>query len=304
MTAATFDTTSSAQPVAQNVDSGDRLSFTLFVAAAVHALIIFGITFKLDSGNKIAPTLNITLATHNTQKTPEKADFLAQYNQEASGTADKVKELTVQEQAELQDTQIRDISYAPQQKAQQESIAEKLLITSENTSSHKVAVDKQTNRENETKKEKQGEMVDTPLLDPEFASLQAKLDKLKQDLARQPRVRRLTSVSTKASYDAAYLNQWAQKVEQVGNKNFPEAALREEIFGDLRLSVMLLPNGRVENIEILQSSGHSILDEAALQIVKLASPFPSFPREIRLNADKLEIIRTWRFEITGLSTSR
>ncbi|MFL0811372.1 MAG: energy transducer TonB [Agarilytica sp.] len=304
MATATADTFANGQPGVQQADSGDRLSFTLFVAVAVHAILIFGITFKLDSGNKIAPTLNITLATHDTKVTPEKADFLAQYNQQASGTAEQVKELTVQERAELQDTQIRDISYAPQEKAQKESLAEKHLITTKNTSTHTIADDSKTNRENQTKKEKEGDILNTPLLDPEFSSLQAKLDKLKQDLARQPRIRRLTSVSTKASHDAAYLNGWAQKVEAVGNKNFPEAALRERIFGNLRLSVMLLPNGRVENIEILQSSGHGILDEAALQIVKLASPFPSFPREVRLNTDKLEIIRTWRFEITGLSTSR
>jgi protein TonB len=69
------------------------------------------------------------------------------------------------------------------------------------------------------------------------------------------------------------------------------------------MSVLLRPDGSVEMIEVLQSSGHQILDDAALQIVKLSSPFPRFPKEITRNADKLEIIRTWRFEITGLSTN-
>ena len=162
-----------------------------------------------------------------------------------------------------------------------------------------------TDAKEEVNKERIGQELDTPLIDPEFASLQAKLDRLKQDLAKQPRIRRLTSVSTKASYDALYLNDWAQKIEAVGNKNFPEAALRDEIFGSLRMSVLILPNGAVEDIEILQTSGHVVLDEAAMHIVKLSSPFKPFPREIKKNTDKLEIIRTWRFEITGtLKTTR
>ncbi len=288
-----------------DIDSGDRLSFTIFLAAAIHAIIIFGVTFTIDSGNKVAPTLNITLATHDSKKPPEKADFLAQYNQQASGTAETVKELTVKERAELADTRIRDINPSPQQKASEEKrLDKKQVLTSKQNSDKKIHSEKQTEHNNEASKKREGKEFDAPLINPEFASLRAKLDKLKQDLAKQPRIRRLTSVSTKASYDAEYLNAWAQKIEQVGNKNFPEAALRNEIFGSLRLSVLLSPSGTVEEVEILQSSGHSILDEAAVHIVKLASPFRSFPKEIRKKADKLEIIRTWRFEITGLKTTR
>ncbi|WP_086929588.1 energy transducer TonB [Agarilytica rhodophyticola] len=287
-----------------DIGSGDRLSFTIFIAAACHALIIFGITFSLDTGTKVAPTLNITLATHASKIPPKKADFLAQHDQQASGTSSEVKELTVKDQAQLNDVKIRDINPAPSQKATQKKEVETQIITTQNRSNQKISLQEKLDQKNESSEERIGENLDAPLIDPEFASLQAKLDRLKQDLARQPRIRRLTSVSTKASYDARYLNDWAQKVELVGNKNFPEAALREEIFGSLRMSVMILPNGTVENIEILQSSGHTILDEAATQIVKLASPFQPFPREIKQSTDKLEIIRTWRFEITGLKTTQ
>ena len=106
---------------ATDVGSGDRLSFTIFIAAAFHALIIFGIGFTVDRGNKVAPTLNITLATHDSQKAPEKADFIAQHNQEASGSSDEVKELTVRDQAKINDNRIRDISPNPQQRATQKT---------------------------------------------------------------------------------------------------------------------------------------------------------------------------------------
>lgn len=287
----------------QTVGSGDRLSFTFFIAAAFHALVIFGVTFSIDRGTKIAPTLNITLANHKSVKPPEKADFLAQNNQLASGTEQEVKELTIKELAELQDVQIREVSDIPQQKASVTKTAETRIITTTDAQ-RKVEQQTKTEDEDETSQEREGKEIDAPIVNPEFASLRAKLDQLKQELAKQPRIRRLTSVSTKASYDAQYLNEWAQKIEIVVNKNFPEAAIRDEIFGNLRMSVMILPNGAVENIEILQSSGHVILDEAAMQIVRLSAPFNPFPKEIRQNADKLEIIRTWRFEITGLKTSR
>lgn len=287
-----------------DIESGDRLSFTIFLAAAVHAIIIFGVGFSMDSGTVIAPTLNVTLATHDSRTPPDKADFIAQYSQLASGTAAEVKELTVKDRAEIQDTRIRDISPSPQRKAEEKSTLEQRVITTKSASEHKIHSQKSTEQANKTRVKQIGEEANTPLINPEFASLRAKLDRLKQDLAKQPRIRRLTSVSTRASIDAEYLNAWAKKISYIGNKNFPEAALKNRIFGQLRLSVMILPNGTVENIEILQSSGHSILDEAAILTVKLASPFKSFPREIRKTADKLEIIRTWRFEITGLKTTR
>ncbi len=286
------------------IDSSDRLSFTIFLAIAVHAVIIFGVGFTLNSGKKVAPTLNITLATHDAKTPPEKADFLAQHNQQASGTANEVKELTTKELALLQDVKIRDISPNPEQKAREKSVSETRVITTSENPNKKAPPHKKTSEDDDSSKKHIGEDVDTPLISPELASLQAKLDRLKQDLAKQPRIRRLTSVSTKASYDAAYLHDWADKVEFIGNKNFPKAALRDEIFGSLRLSVLILPDGTVEKVEILQSSGHSILDEASMHIVRLASPFNPFPREIRKSTDKLEIIRTWRFEITGLKTTR
>ncbi len=291
--------------IAADIDSysSDRITFTLFLAVALHAFLIFGINFNFDPGTTVAPTLNITLATHDALTPPEKADFIAQHNQAASGTESDVKELTVKDVAEIQDTRIRDVNPNPQQKSSQKQDIETRVITTASESSHQEFTRKTKQTNEEQSEERAGEDLDTPLIDPEFASLQAKLDHLKQELARQPRIRRLTSVSTKASYDAQYLNDWAQKIESVGNRNFPEAALREKIFGALRLSVLILPNGSVENIEILQSSGHTILDEAAMQIVRLSSPFQAFPREIRQSTDKLEIIRTWRFEITGLKTT-
>lgn len=284
--------------------SSDRITFTLFLATVIHGALIFGLDFTSDKGSKVAPTLNITLATHDALTPPEKADFIAQHNQEASGTESEVLELTTKDIATIQDIRIREVNPNPQQKASQQQIMETRTITTEANARHQQLTTQKQHLNNEQSETREGDELDTPLIDPEFASLQAKLDHLRQELARQPRIRRLTSVSTKASYDASYLNDWAQKIESIGNQNFPKAALREKIFGSLRLSVLILPDGSVENIEILQTSGHVVLDEAAMHIVRLSAPFQAFPKEIQKNTDKLEIIRTWRFEITGLKTTQ
>lgn len=283
-------------------ESTDRISFTLFLALAVHALLIFGVTFKTSSGDKIAPTLNITLATHKSEKAPEKADFLAQFDQQASGMETQARELTTVRQAEIADTLVRQVNPIAQQRKRSKTEINTQLITTSAKRSRQAPEPKSSEREVQ-QEEREGLAEDAPVTNTEYASLQAKLDRILEERAKQPRIRRLTSVATKSSYDAEYLNQWAEKIEFVGNHNFPESALRREIFGHLRLAVLLNPNGTIDQVEILQSSGHQVLDDAALQIVHLAAPFPPFPPEIRKEADKLDIIRTWRFEITGLSTA-
>jgi len=70
----------------------------------------FGITFTLSERDKAAPTLNITLATHASANEPDKADFLAQHNQEASGTETELKELTTTEIADVSDASINEIN--------------------------------------------------------------------------------------------------------------------------------------------------------------------------------------------------
>jgi len=281
---------------------GDRLSFTLFVAIAVHAMVIFGVGFTRESGQKIAPTLNVTLATHQDKSAPEKADFLAQHQQLASGTSDDTKELTTRKQADIADTRYREVNPLPQQKAVLENSAKTRLLSTQSEREHQTP--DPTDPENQLQKEKhEGEDADVRWVNPEVASLQATLDRQKQELAKKPRIRRMTSVSTETAADAAYIYRWQKHVESIGDKNFPREALNQQIFGSLRLAVTLDRFGRVVASDITQASGHGILDDAALQIVKLAEPFPPLPPEVLKDNDQLEIIRTWRFEITGLSTS-
>lgn len=280
--------------------TGDRLSFTVFLAIAVHAMIILGVSFGINHSQKAAPTLNITLATYQADKAPEEADYLAQHNQEASGTIDEAKELTAREYAEIAAPSIHEVNPAPHRKSTLQSQSEQQFVSASN-SDFKIRSPVKTD-DTDFDETLEAEEEDSPLINPEIASLRAKLDRMKQEFSKRPRIRRMTSVATKSSADAEYLNKWTQKVEAMGNHHFPQAAIDQRIFGSLRLSVLINDDGSVEKVEILKPSGFPILDQAALQTIRLAAPFEPFPAEIRKNAEQLDIIRTWRFEITGLRT--
>ena len=114
-------------------------------------------------------------------------------------------------------------------------------------------------------------------LNQELASLQAELDEQTRAYADQPRVRRLTAASAKQSVDAAYLLDWRQRLEAVGNKYYPQASVRYGIYGDVRLLVVILQDGSLEEIRVLSSSGYAVLDEAAIKIVRMAAPYSPFP---------------------------
>jgi len=284
-------------------NSSDRLSFTIFLAVAVHAMIIFGITFTLSERDKAAPTLNITLATHASANEPDKADFLAQHNQEASGTETELKELTTTEIADVSDASINEINPTPAQQASTPTERQKQSLLSTTAEANRKLTKLEAKNQQSEQILTESNRDSAEARSQKLASLQAKLSQQRQALAREPRITRHTSVSTKSSDEAAYYNYWSDKIIRVGNKNFPKEAIEKGIFGSLRLEVGVKTDGSVASIEITNTSGHSLLDEAARQIVKLAAPFNPLPPEIRKDTDIFVIYRTWNFEITGLSTS-
>lgn len=93
---------------------------------------------------------------------------------------------------------------------------------------------------------------------------------------------------------AQYVEDWRQKVERVGNLNYPQAA-KGRLYGSLVLTVAIRNDGSLERVELNRGSGHRLLDEAAQRIVKLAAPYAAFPDAIRRDTDIIEITRTWSF---------
>ncbi len=93
---------------------------------------------------------------------------------------------------------------------------------------------------------------------------------------------------------AQYVEDWRQKIERIGNLNYPAAA-RGRLYGSLVLTVIIKADGELKHVEVSRSSGQSLLDDAARRIVQLAAPYAKFPESIRRDTDELEITRTWTF---------
>lgn len=93
---------------------------------------------------------------------------------------------------------------------------------------------------------------------------------------------------------AQYVEDWRQKIERVGNLNYPTAA-RGRLYGSLVLTVVIKSNGELDKVELNRPSGQPVLDQAAIRIVRMAAPYAPFPEAIKRDTDVLEITRTWTF---------
>ena len=273
-------------------DERERFNFTMFLSVAVHGILIFGISFGAVQSTSEMPTLEITLAAHHSEIAPNRADFLAQANQLGSGSlaedAPAVAPISPF-QADYESTTLHAAQpMTPEQTAAQREGSTELVTTSANAR-------KQSNDALTVTDEGDAQVSTPDSSRLAIASLMAQLDSQVQEYARRPRRVVLTAAATQRSEDALYLDGWRRRIEAIGNLNYPDAARRQKLYGSLRLLVSILPNGSIQKTEILQSSGQAVLDQAALDIVMLASPYEPFPPELSKQADIVEIIRTWRF---------
>lgn len=282
--------------------SRERFGFTFFLSACVHAIIILGLGFTYLEEINSEPALEITMAQYRSELAPEDADFLAQENQIGSGVLDNTAAPSTPFQSDFHADTIQDVQPIPRAMEQVNPVQlqDKAVIASVQQEDQ---VRQQLDLEEVEEQLPVSENSSPEELSLAIASLQAQLDLRREEYAKRPRRYTISSASTKKSQDALYLDNWRRRIEAVGNLNYPDAARRQQLYGSLRMLVSILPNGDVADVQILQSSGQSLLDNAALEIVKLAAPFAPFPDAMRAEADILEIIRTWRFHEGNALTS-
>lgn len=273
-----------------SISSSDRLGFTLFIALMLHALIVLGVSFTPSekSQQRSLPSLDIILAQTKSDKAPEQVDFLAQLDQQGGGSSTEKAQPGAPMSA---NTPIDQDGFAT--KAQQ------AMTKSSSESSDKEFITQQEGDKkvvsNEQQKEvttnKQQPRTQTQL---KIAQLKAEIKKMRINYAKRPKTITLTA-ATKKAVEASYLSQWVKRIERIGNLNYPQSAIKQEINGSLRLNVTINSQGKVLNVRVSKTSGNSILDAAAKRIVKLAEPFQPFSTDLKKTADQIVIIRTWTF---------
>ncbi|ATX77994.1 MULTISPECIES: energy transducer TonB [Reinekea] len=280
------------------VGASDRLSFTLFLALALHAIVIFGISFSSRPVSSKSPTLDVTLSMHQSDDlvADADADFLADSNQQGSGTLTEKALLKSTEQADIEDNQIFHTIPTLTQLAYSElSLTNDRIITTTSPGTDRAVSNDAEQGDLDIPVQTDQAVVINNITD--VATLKALLDDSRQAYAKRPRVRTLTAVSTKRAVDANYIFDWLQKVERIGNQNYPESARNQRISGSVRLAVSINADGSLRSVLVTSSSGHSLLDQAAKQIVYLAAPYPAFSATMVEQYDVLEVIRTWQFRI-------
>lgn len=265
-------------PGSLSATPADRLGLAVFLATLLHALVILGISFEPDkTAPPPPPTLDITLVPTRSASAPKDADYLAQANQNGGGN---VRE------------RVRPRSPPPRSEPPAEEIPAPEPQPEAQPATHaRAPAPKPVQQAAQSPKLSAAQLVDRSM---EIASLTAELSESVQAYAQRPREKRISARTREYKY-ASYMSAWVSKVERIGTLNFPDEARRRHLSGGLLLDVALNADGTVNNIAILRSSGHRVLDDAALRIVRLAAPYAPFPPEIRASTDVLHIIRSWEF---------
>ena len=279
-------------------DEHTRFRNALALALAVHAALILTISFNASTPMPYSPPqIAVSLANRPSAISAQDARQIAQANQVGSGDKAEVDQISRRNNLPF----VRHSQQQPLMQAHQQQLAQQRdVLTTTARVVHTQTIEPTKHAQQEVSLEGISPEVDR--LSEELASLQAELDHQTRSYAGRPRVRRLTAPSAKKSADAAYLLDWQQRLETVGNHYYPQASVRYGIYGNLRMLVVIRHDGSLEDIQILSSSGYAVLDEAAITIVRMAAPYSSFPPELRATADKLEIVRTWHFRENPLSS--
>jgi len=271
----------------------DRLPAMLFLAALIHGILIIGITFNpylLDEfANAVSLEVTIVADPDQSIDRPDKASYLAQASQQGGGnTRNQVRPTAPLE------------SVSPIDNAGQEDGASLLDRTM-----HEKSADQLVSTRTEREMQVADNLREEP--QPESSSaiaLESGLDRtlpLPQDKAANLRIhdddpRQLViSADTRESTIAAYVDNWKRRIEAVGNDYFPTLGDLEGLSGAPTVEVRIEATGQLAAVIIRKSSGSKVLDQAALDILRRASPFDPFPAEIKTDYDQLVFAYKWQF---------
>ena len=306
----------------QLLDHLDKVSpMAIAIGFSVVAHIVFlAIQFEpeLKDLAKRLPSLEVVLVNAKTTKAPEKADVIAQANLDRGGNTDldrqmktslpslkqKTTDVKLQQSNNRQSaataTKLQAKQAQQEKKVKQlEKKAQELLtqLKAEKNVETKPSQQQTTTQPDDGQQKKLSKSLNREALlaaSLEIDRLEAQIAKRQEEYQKRPK-RRFIGARARSADDAMYLEAWRQKVERIGNLNYPAAARNQKIYGKLQLTVYVRKNGSVEKIQIDKSSGHKVLDDAAINIVKLAAPYAKFTPKMKKTTDVLGITRTWIF---------
>jgi protein TonB len=236
------------------------------------------------------PPLEIALVNAKTKDKPQKADILAQANLDGGGNTDADRRAKTPLPVLPKDTPREDVALASERVQTLERQTQELLTQLKSVPSL-AAQPKPTENAERTDSPTANELMQRTM---EAMRLEAQIAKDMDAYQKRPK-RRFLGARAEEYRFARYVEDWRLKVERIGNMNYPEAARQQKLYGSLLITVSIRADGTLENVEINRSSGHRVLDAAAVRVVEMSAPYAAFPPDIRRDTDILHITRTWTF---------
>lgn len=274
--------------------SSRSLTLALALSIGLHAVAL-SIHFKLPEiirDQYVSPALDVVLVNSRTRAMPVKADVLAQANLDGGGNTDENRRAKTPFPV-LKETERGTASRRAAQRLQELEAQQQKMMT-RLQSSKTVGVTQQSKAAPPAaapQPQVSGQDLATSAL--AIARMEAQISRQIEEYNKRPRKEFVGSRAREYRF-AQYVEDWRLKVERIGNLNYPDSA-RGRLYGSLVLTVSIKSDGSLDAVEVRRSSGHQILDRAAERIVTMASPYASFPANIKRDTDILVITRTWTF---------
>lgn len=263
---------------------------TMLFSLLLHGVLLLGITFHFAQIKPSLPTLDVTLVNVANQEAPDKADFLAQANNRGGGQSDHAARPSEIFSGALPRPDPGTAAQSVEATTPQprEATPTRMVTTSGATDFSVTSDTAQTRADPQDQTPAAAELRRQQAI----AQLAAELRQQNEALAKRPK-KKFISANTREYVYASYMRGWSDRVQRIGNLNYPDEARRRKLYGDLLLTVGLNRDGGISSITVIKSSGQPLLDAAAERIVRLAAPFPPLPKDV--NVDQLYITRTWQF---------
>jgi len=86
-------------------------------------------------------------------------------------------------------------------------------------------------------------------------------------------------------YSATYLHNYLRRIREaiIANRYYPRIARKMRRQGEVKVGFVILPDGRLDDLHVVQSSGYTLLDRAAITTIKRAShAFPKPKKAVKL----------------------
>lgn len=269
----------------------EKVVLTVVFSAMVHGVVLLGLGFTAPDPPPATPTLDVMLVSTATRDAPDRADFLANANQAGGGELEEKARPTAPASAPVQQPDAGQAE-APRPIGAPLPVPDRSVPVLATRAERERQVPSQDPQQQPEQALPQAEEVNDRL--EELARLAAERDAAAQAYAKRPR-RKFISAQTREYAYAAYMRAWVARVERVGNLNYPPEARQRQIHGDLILTVAINRDGSIESIDIVKPSGQRVLDDAAVQIVRMSAPFNELPEDPEQRVDILHITRTWQF---------